>query len=214
MHVLPRLALAAATALTLSAPTWAAPPQATQAYARQHASPAGSYRVDPDHSGLQFTIGHAGIGLFTGVFKKVTGSYTFDPKNPKADKADITVPVDSLDTFFPMRDDDLKGTAFFDAKANPDIHFVSTRYVPQSPDRGLLYGDMTLRGVTKPVVFHVQLEGAGKVPYLPKPWGGYLTGFVAKATIDRLDFGMSAYSGGLSHKVQVKVEIEGVQTSS
>ncbi|MDE2325596.1 MAG: polyisoprenoid-binding protein, partial [Betaproteobacteria bacterium] len=176
--------------------------------------PAGSYQVDPDHSGLQFTIGHAGIGLFTGVFKKVTGSYTFDPKNPKADKADITVPVDGLDTFFPMRDDDLKGAAFFDAKANPDIHFVSTKYVPQSQDRGLLYGDMTLRGVTKPVVFHVQLEGAGKVPYLPKPWGGYLTGFVATATIDRMDFGMSAYPSGLSHKVRVRVEIEGVQTSS
>lgn len=69
----------------------------------------------------------AGIGLFTGVFKKVTGSYTFDPKNPRADKADITIPVDGLDTFFPMRDEDLKGAAFFDAKANPDIHFVSTK---------------------------------------------------------------------------------------
>ena len=214
MHLVARLTLATATALTLIVPTWAAQTQAPQAYARQHASPAGSYQVDPDHSGLQFTIGHAGIGLFTGVFKKVTGSYTFDPKNPKADKADITVPVDGLDTFFPMRDDDLKGAAFFDAKANPDIHFVSTKYVPQSQDRGLLYGDMTLRGVTKPVVFHVQLEGAGKVPYLPKPWGGYLTGFVATATIDRLDFGMSAYPSGLSHKVQVRVEIEGVQTSS
>ncbi len=214
MHLVARFTLATATALTLIVPTWAAQTQAPQAYARQHASPAGSYQVDPDHSGLQFTIGHAGIGLFTGVFKKVTGSYTFDPKNPKADKADITVPVDGLDTFFPMRDDDLKGAAFFDAKANPDIHFVSTKYVPQSQDRGLLYGDMTLRGVTKPVVFHVQLEGAGKVPYLPNPWGGYLTGFVATATIDRLDFGMSAYPSGLSHKVQVRVEIEGVQTSS
>ena len=214
MHLVARFTLATATALTLIAPAWAAQTQSPQAYARQHASPAGSYQVDPDHSGLQFTIGHAGIGLFTGVFKKVTGSYTFDPKNPKADKADITVPVDGLDTFFPMRDDDLKGAAFFDAKANPDIHFVSTKYVPQSQDRGLLYGDMTLRGVTKPVVFHVQLEGAGKVPYLPKPWGGYLTGFVATATIDRLDFGMSAYPSGLSHKVQVRVEIEGVQTSS
>ncbi|NNM63671.1 MAG: polyisoprenoid-binding protein [Burkholderiales bacterium] len=214
MHLVARLTLATATALTLIVPTWAAQTQAPQAYARQHASPAGSYQVDPDHSGLQFTIGHAGIGLFTGVFKKVTGSYTFDPKNPKADKADITVPVDGLDTFFPMRDDDLKGAAFFDAKANPDIHFVSTKYVPQNQDRGLLYGDMTLRGVTKPVVFHVRFEGAGKVPYLPKPWGGYLTGFVATATIDRMDFGMSAYPSGLSHKVQVRVEIEGVQTSS
>ncbi|SCC91495.1 hypothetical protein THIX_10536 [Thiomonas sp. X19] len=61
-----------------------------------------------------------------------TGSYTFDPKSRRADKADITIPVDGLDTFFPMRDQDLKGAAFFDAKANPAIHFVSTEYVPQS----------------------------------------------------------------------------------
>ncbi|SCC91494.1 hypothetical protein THIX_10535 [Thiomonas sp. X19] len=59
-----------------------------------------------------------------------------------------------------------------------------------------------------------RLEGAGKVPYLPKPWGGYLTGFVATATIDRMDFGMSAYPSGLSHKVRVRVEIEGAQASS
>ncbi len=113
-----------------------------------------------------------------------------------------------------MRDADLKGAAFFDAKANPDIHFVSTKYVPQGKDRGLLYGDMTMRGVTKPAVFQVKLEGAGKVAYLPKPWGGYLTGFVATTTIDRMDFGISAYPSGLSHKVQVRVEIEGVQTAS
>ncbi len=216
MQVPSRFALATATALALAAPLWAAPTPTPvpQAYARQHASPAGSYRIDPDHSGVQFTIGHAGIGLFTGVFKTITGSYTFDPKNSKADKADITIPVAGLDTFFPMRDDDLKGAAFFDAKTNPDIHFVSTKYVPQSKNRGQLYGDLTLRGVTKPVVFQVQLEGAGKVAYLPKPWGGYLTGFLATTTIDRMDFGMSAYPSGLSHKVQVRVEIEGVQTAS
>jgi polyisoprenoid-binding protein YceI len=86
--------------------------------------------------------------------------------------------------------------------------------VPQGKDRGLLYGDMTMRGVTKPAVFQVKLEGAGKVAYLPKPWGGYLTGFVATTTIDRMDFGISAYPSGLSHKVQVRVEIEGVQTAS
>ena len=198
----------------VAAPAWAADAQAPQPYGRLHGDPAGSYTVDSDHSGVQFTIGHAGVGLFTGVFKKVTGSYTFDPKNPKADKADITIPVDSLDTFLPVRNDDLKAAPFFDAKANPDIHFVSTRYVPQGKEGGTLYGNMTLRGVTKPVTFHVKLEGAGNVAYLPKPWGGYLSGFVATATIDRMDFGMTAFSGGLSHKVEVRVDIEGVRAAS
>ncbi|MDD4886525.1 MAG: YceI family protein [Thiomonas sp.] len=206
---------AACMAATLAAaPAWAAGSAAPQAYGHLHANPAGSYQVDPDHSGVQFTIGHAGVGRFTGVFKQVSGSYTFDPSNPKQDKADITIPVKSLDTFLPQRDTDLLAAPFFDAAAHPDIHFVSTRYAPQGKDRGTLYGTLTLRGVTEPAVFHVRLIGAGDVPYLPKPWGGYLSGFVATTTINRMDFGMTAFAAGLSHEVTVRVDIEGVKTTS
>ncbi|MGA8009459.1 MAG: YceI family protein [Thiomonas sp.] len=204
---------AACLALAVSAaPAWAAGNAAPQAYGHLHANPAGSYTVDSDHSGVQFTIGHAGVGLFTGVFKQVTGSYTFDPKDPKQNKADITIPAKSLDTFLPQRDTDLLAAPFFDATAHPDIHFVSTRYVPHGKARGDLYGNLTLRGVTKPAVFHVRLVGAGDVAYLPKPWGGYLSGFVATTTINRMDFGMTAYAAGLSHEVKVRVQIEGVRT--
>ncbi len=208
----PLKALAATTlAAAFALPTFAA--SAPQAYGRLHDKAlAGAYQVDPDHSSVQFTIGHAGVALCSGVFKKVTGSYTFDPSKPSADKADITIAVDSLDTFLPMRDDDLKkGKQFFDATEYPQIHFVSSRYVPKGRDHGLLYGDITLHGVTKPAVFKVELVGAGKVGYLPKPWGGYLSGFVATTTINRMDFGVDAYAAGLSHKVAVRVEIEGVR---
>jgi len=200
-----------AAALAVS-PAWAAPAAAPQPYAHLHANPAGSYRIDPDHSGVQFTIGHAGVGEFTGVFKQISGTYTFDPQHPAQDKADITIAAKSLDTFLPQRDTDLLAAPFFDAAAHPDIRFVSTRYVPHGKDAGTLYGDLTLRGVTKPVAFHVRLLGAGDVAYLPKPWGGYLSGFVATATINRMDFGMTAFAAGLSHEVKVRVEIEGVKT--
>ena len=206
---------AACMAVALAAaPAWAAGSAAPQAYGPLHANPVGSYQVDPDHSGVQFTIGHAGVGRFTGVFKQVTGSYTFNPGNPKQDKADITIPAKSLDTFMPQRDTDLLAAPFFGATAHPDIHFVSTRYVPQGKDHGTLYGNLTLRGVTKPAVFHVRLIGAGGVAYLPKPWGGYLSGFVATTTINRMDFGMTAFATGLSHEVKVRVEIEGVKAAS
>ena len=199
----------------LAAPVWAADAAApTQAYAQLHGDPAGSYAVDSDHSGAQFTIGHAGVSLFTGAFGKVTGSYTFDPKDPKASKADITIPVDSIETFLPARNTDLLAPPFFDAKAHPDMRFVSTRWVPRGRNGGLLYGNLTLRGVTRPVTFHVRLVGAGKVGYLPKPWGGYLTGFVATTTIDRTEFGMTAFGAGLGHDVRVRVDIEGVRSAS
>ena len=109
---------------------------------------------------------------------------------------------------------DLLGKAFFDADAYPDIHFVSTKYVPKGKEDGLLHGNLTLHGVTKPVTFKVHLEGAGDVGYLPKPWGGYLTGFTATTTIDRMDFGMTAYAAGLSHTVDIRVQVEGVRTGS
>ena len=209
----PALSTAVAMALC-AAPAWAAEATAPQAYVHKHADPAGSYRVDPDHSGVQFTIGHAGVGRFTGVLKRVTGSYTFDPANPAKDKADIVIPVQSLDTFLPQRDTDLLAAPFFDAAAHPDIRFVGTRYVPQNKTHGKLYGNLTLRGVTHPATFEVTLEGAGDVAYLPKPWGGYLSGFVATTTINRMDYGMTAFPAGLSHEVKVRVEIEGVRTPS
>ena len=206
---------AACMAVALSAaPAWAAGSAAPQAYGHLQASPAGSYQIDPDHSGVQFTIGHAGVGDFTGVFKRITGTYTFNPKNPRQDKADITIPVQGLDTFLPQRDTDLLAAPFFDAAAHPDIHFVSTRYAPKGKAGGTLYGNLTLRGVTKPVAFQVRLVGAGDVAYLPKPWGGYLSGFVATTTINRMDFGMTAFAAGLSHTVTVRVEIEGVKTAT
>lgn len=219
MTAFPRLTrslVAGSLALGLvAAPAWAADAAApVQAYAQQHGDPAGSYTVDSDHSGAQFTIGHAGVALLTGVFSKVTGSYTFDPKDPKASKAEITIPVDSIDTFLPARNTDLLAAPFFDAKAHPDMHFVSTSYVPRGRNGGLLHGNLTLRGVTQPVTFRVHLVGAGNVAYLPKPWGGYLTGFVATTTIDRTAFGMTAFAAGIGHEVKVRVEIEGVRNPS
>ncbi|MEW6561480.1 MAG: YceI family protein [Pseudomonadota bacterium] len=219
MHTSPRRSATAAVVASLAlvlaaAPTWASEPSAPQPYAHKMSDPAGSYSLDPDHSGVQFTLGHAGVGRFTGVFKRVTGTYTFDPADPAKDKADIVIPVKSLDTFLPQRDTDLLATPFFDAAAHPDIRFVSIRYVPQDKTHGKLYGNLTLRGVTHPVTFDVKLIGAGDVPYLPKPWGGYLSGFVATATINRMDFGMTAFAAGLGHDVAVRVEVEGVRSTS
>lgn len=182
-----------------------------QPYKVQHADPAGSYTVDADHSSVQFGIGHAGIAVVRGVFTRIRGNYTFDPRNPKADKADITIAADSLDTFLPTRDRAVLGAGFLDAATYPTIRFVASRYVEAGAGRGVLHGALTLHGVTHPVDFRVRWIGAGRVPYLPKPWGGYLSGFVADAVIDRTAFGVDGYSAGIGHKVDLHVEIEGVR---
>jgi polyisoprenoid-binding protein YceI len=211
MNFKPRLAASLLSLAALSsAPVWAA--DAVPDYASLSSDPSGSYVVDSDHANVHFNVGHVGVGECSGVFTKVAGSYTFDAKNPAADKADITIAVDSLDTFMALRNEHLKSNLFFDAKTYPEIHFVSTRYEPKTDSTGVLYGNITLHGVTRPASFEVQLEGAGTVGYLPKPWGGYLSGFVATTTLDRTDFGMDAYGAAVGHKIDVRVQIEGVRT--
>ncbi|MEB8488217.1 YceI family protein, partial [Acidithiobacillus ferriphilus] len=71
-------------------------------YHRLDASPAGSYRIDPDHSLAWFTIGHAGVAVVVGRFDKLSGSYTFNPASPAGDKADIRIPAASINTNFPL----------------------------------------------------------------------------------------------------------------
>jgi polyisoprenoid-binding protein YceI len=183
-------------------------------YTLLNGNPDGTYRIDPQHTNVLFTIGHVGITEFTGRFDKISGTYTFHAQNPSKDRVRITIPADSIDTDYPLRDQHLRSKEFFDVQRYPDITFVSSKYVPTGKNTGDLYGKLTLHGITKPVVFHVRELGAGNVPYLPKPWGGYLSGFVAKTKIDRSDFGMTAYlPEGLSNAIHITVEVEGIKES-
>ncbi|WP_298138424.1 YceI family protein [Acidiferrobacter sp.] len=176
-------------------------------------SPAGTYRIDPAHSLAWFTIGHAGVAVVVGRFNAMSGHYTFDPKAPSRDRVAIRINAASINTNFPMRDHDLRGPDFFNVREFPAITFRSTRYAPSGAKTGLLYGRLTLHGVTRPVVFHVREIGAGRVAALPKPWGGYLSGYVATATIRRSAFGMAAYAGMIANRVHLHVNIEGVRTA-
>ena len=171
---------------------------------------SGAYRVDSQHTEVLFTIGHVGIANFTGRFDSVRGTYTVDTRDPALDRVRIVIRAASIDTGFAPRDADLRSPTFFDVARYPLITFVSTRYRPLTPTTGLLTGRLTLHGVTRTVVFRVRREGAGDVPYLPKPWGGYLSGFVATTRIKRSWFGMNAYlPEGLSNKILVVVNVEG-----
>ncbi|WP_308389362.1 YceI family protein [Acidithiobacillus sp. AMEEHan] len=173
-------------------------------------NPDGQYRIDPAHSGAYFTIGHVGITELTGRFNKISGTYRFDTQNPALDRVDISIPVASIDTDNQARDAILRSSKFFDAKKYPEIHFVSGSYHPTGAKTGLLTGKLSFHGVTHPVTFRVREIGAGDVPYLPKPWGGYLSGYVATTSIERSNYGLMAYlPQGLSNKIEIKVEIEG-----
>ncbi len=173
-------------------------------------NPDGLYRIDPAHSGAYFTIGHVGITELTGRFNQISGTYRFDVQDPAKDRVDITIPVASINTDNPARDAILRSSQFFAAKKYPDIRFVGSSYRATGAKTGLLTGKLSFHGVTHSVTFRVQEIGAGDVPYLPKPWGGYLSGYVARTTIERSHYGLLAYlPQGLSNRIKIKVEIEG-----
>ena len=174
------------------------------AYQVQNSSPAGTYKIDPTHSMVQFWVGHMGVSEFPGRFDAISGSFTVDAAHQEADKVSVEVPIDSLDTNFDKRNKDLLGPDFFNAKQFPTMTFTSTGMKMKNANEGTLTGNLTLHGVTRPVTFSLRHVGAG-----PDPWGGYRSGYVAKTTIRRSDFGMSYMPNGISDSIEVQLNIEG-----
>ncbi|MBU2820143.1 YceI family protein, partial [Acidithiobacillus caldus] len=119
-----RLTTALAVSTVLMAGTACAAP--AKHYAYLDGNPDGTYRIDPQHTNVLFTIGHVGITEFTGRFDQISGTYTFDAQDPAKDRVHITIPAASINTDYPLRDQHLRSKEFFDVKQYPDITFVST----------------------------------------------------------------------------------------
>jgi polyisoprenoid-binding protein YceI len=149
---------------------------------------AGVYQVDPDHTQVVFTIGHLGFSEYTGMFTHPTGTLTLDPKNPAADKVDVSFPIAKVLTTSPELDKHLQSADFFDAAKYPTGRFVSTKVTATGDGSATIDGNLTLHGVTKPVTLDVRFVGAGDMvmgPPVPN------IGFAATTTIKRSDFGIS-----------------------
>lgn len=147
---------------------------------------AGTYKLDPGHSQVVFTLNHMGFTEYTGQFTQPTGMMMLDPANPSKDMVDITFPIDKVSTTVPALDEHLKKPDFFDAVKYPTAHFVSTK-VTMSGMNATINGNLTLKGVTKPVVLAVRFVGAGTNGMTKK----LTAGFAATTAIKRSDFGVS-----------------------
>ncbi len=172
-------------------------------YKLQAAEPGGAYAIDPVHSSVQFFIGHLGVSELPGRFNSVSGNFTLDPSRPEKSQVSLEIPVSSLDTNHAQRDKDLLGPDFFNAKQFPAMRFVSTGVKPRGAKDYVVTGNLTLHGMTRPVTLAVQRIGAG-----PDPWGGYRSGYIATATLQRSDFGMNYMLEGISDTVKLQLNIE------
>ena len=148
---------------------------------------SGTYKVDPFHTQALFTVNHLGWTNYTGQFTNGSGTLVLDTKTPAKSKVDISFPINKVRTTVVELDTNLIGSDFFDATKFPTAHFVSTRITPTGPAGATMTGDLTIKGVTKPVTFKVRYIGAG-----PEFWGDKkeAIGFAATATIKRSDFAM------------------------
>ena len=177
----------------------------------QAAAAVETYKIDPGHSQVGFSIRHF-FSKVPGKFNTYEGTIALDPKDLSKSVVDVTIDTTSIDTGNKDRDSHLQSPDFFDVQKFPKMTFKSTSVVPQGTNKATMKGDLTLHGVTKPVTLEAEVLG-----FSPDPWGNYRGGFEARTKINRQDFGISwnkVVEGGgalLGDEVEIVINIEGVR---
>lgn len=171
------------------------------------AATAADYKIDKEgqHAFVNFRIQHLGYSWLYGTFKDFDGTFTFDEKNPAADKVNVTINTTSLDTNHAERDKHLRGADFLNVGKFPQATFVSTS-VKKEGEALDVTGNLTLNGVTKPVTLAAKLIGQGD-----DPWGNKRAGFEASGKISLKDFNITTDLGPASQDVELIISVEGVQ---
>lgn len=170
-----------------------------------------TFSIDQGHSQVGFKIRHF-VSKVPGRFGKYTGTIRVDRENLAASSIEVEIEAASIDTDNEQRDNHLRGDDFFDAEKHPRITFKSSKVVPRGESKAVVHGELTMRGVTKPVEMEVDLLG-----YSPDAWGGFRGGYEARATINRKEFGIVwnklLDTGGaiLGDEVEITLLIEAVR---
>ncbi|MGH8029171.1 MAG: YceI family protein [Arenimonas sp.] len=162
------------------------------------------YEVDPRHTQVLFTYSHFGLSNITGRFGDVTGTIDFDAANPAASSVNVSIPVSSVSMGVPKLDTHLQSPDFFDAATFPTATFKSTKVTVAGEGKWQVAGDLTLHGVTKPVVLDVAVNFVGPHPMNKAP----MAGFDATTTIKRSEFGVDGMIPGVPDEVRIRITLE------
>lgn len=182
----------------------AAPAAQAQITTTPAAAQAGTYKLDPAHGKITWSITHFGFSTYIGQFAHVDATLKIDPKAPTAASLDATIDTNSLGTLNAALDTHLKGKDFLDVAAFPTATFHATKLTMTGEKTADIAGDLTLHGVTKPVVLHASFMQAGTNPIDKK----YEIGFAGSAEILRSEFGIKSYLPNISDKVTLTLEAE------
>lgn len=165
---------------------------------------SGTYEIEPTHTKVIFAINHLGYSTYYGAFPKAEGTLVLNAADPSKSVLNVTVDVTAISTDLPALNEHLLAPDFFDAAKFPKATFKSTKVEPAGKNKAKVTGDLTLKGVTKPVVLDVTFNQAGP-NFINKV---YSVGFDATATIKRSDFGVSAYVPAVGDEVTLRIGSE------
>ncbi|CBS89817.1 YceI family protein [Azospirillum lipoferum] len=167
-----------------------------------------NYKIDPAHTAVAFIVNHIGFSNVIGRFNTVGGDISFDKDAVEKSSVNVTIDAASIDTNHAKRDEHLRSPDFFNAKEFPKLTFKSTKIEKTGDKTGKLHGDLTMLGVTKPVVLDITFNKDGVSPASKLETAG----FSARGTVKRTDFGMKYGAPAVGDDIQLLIEIEAVKS--
>lgn len=174
----------------------------------------GTYVLDPSHTSIGFVTRHAMVTKVRGSFEEYTGTATIDGANPSASTLDVDIKAASINTRNADRDAHVRSGDFLDVETNPEITFRGTEFAIKG-DVAEVTGDLTIRGVSKPVTIPFEFQGAATDPF-----GNKRIGFEGETTISRADFGLTwnaaLETGGflVADKVVLEFEVSAIEQAA
>jgi polyisoprenoid-binding protein YceI len=165
---------------------------------------AADYRIDDQgaHASINFKVKHLGYSWLTGRFNTFSGNFSYDSANVEASKIAVDIDTNSVDSNHAKRDKHLRSADFLEVDKYPEATFVSTEFKVTGDGEMIVYGDFTLRGITKRIAIEAMKVGEGE-----DPWGGYRAGFEGLAEIDMADYGFATDFG----TVLLELHVEGIR---
>ena len=168
---------------------------------------SGDYVLDASHSQIVFTYDHLGYSTTYGMFSGFEGEISFNQEDPAASSVNVSFPVRTMLTGWEARFEHFMSADFFAAAEDEMVTFTSTSIELTGEDTALITGDLTLNGITKPVVLDAKLNQVGDHPMANKPWAG----FDATTTLIRSDFEVGNFAPFVSDEVEVMISIEAMK---
>jgi len=169
---------------------------------------AANYVIDKQgqHAFVNFKISHLGYSWLYGTFRDFDGSFSFDAAKPEASSVKVSLNTASVDSNHAERDKHLRSADFLNVDKYPTATFESTKVTSTGEGTFDVAGNLTLNGVTRPVVVAARFIGEGK-----DPWGGYRAGFSGSTRLKLKDFGIQKDLGPASEEVELIISAEGVR---